>query len=79
MKAASLLDVDGDESCDRHHHHGNDTGNFTYEDGEDDKAYEGCADGGCRKCQEPSSYSHEFKGLLYALEDRIAIVIDFHS
>ena len=79
MKPASLLDVYGDEPCDSHHHHGNEAGYLSNEDGKDDKAYEGCTDGSCRESQEPSSYSHEFKGLLYALENWIAIVVDFHS
>ena len=79
MKPASLLDVNGDEPCQCHHHHGNDTGNFPNEDGKDDKAYEGCTDGSRRECQEPSSYSHEFNGFLQTLEYWIANVVDFHK
>ena len=79
MKSASLLDVDSDKACDYHYHHGYESCQFTQKDGKEDEADERCSNRSCSEGEEPPTYSHEFKWLLDALENRIAIVIDFHN
>ena len=48
MKPTSLLNVDSNEACYRHHQHGNKPSEFSQCNGEDDKADEGDTDG-CRR------------------------------
>lgn len=79
VQASLLLEVDGGEPRGCHHDHGDESRQLPHEDGEDDESDEGGADGHGGKGQETASDTHELQGLLKALEDGIAVVVDLHN
>lgn len=66
MKAIALPDVNGGQSNKGKDNHGNEAGQLTQDNGEEDKAEEGHADGNRGKGQEAASDAHKLQRFLYA-------------
>lgn len=73
VKPIALPDVDGSQSDKGKDNHGDEASQLTQDNGEEDKAEEGHADGNCGKGQEAASDTHELQRFLYALVYRIEI------
>ena len=73
VKPVALPDVDGSQSDEGKDNHGDEARQLTQDDGEEDEAEEGHANGDGGKGQESASDAHELQRFLYALVYRIEI------
>ena len=63
VQAATLLDINDNQSSYSHHQHGDEPGEFSQNNGEHDKADERHADRRCRQCEEAATDAHELQRL----------------
>ena len=79
MKSCALLDINGDESNQYHGYHGDESCQFSYQNGKHDEADERHTNGSGSQCQESASDAHQFQWLLKSFENRITFTIDVHK
>ncbi|EJX07691.1 hypothetical protein EVA_04200 [gut metagenome] len=79
MESAPLFDIDGNQSCQGHHQHGDESGKLSQDNGEADKTHKRNTDGGCCERQKTTSNAHKFQRFLQAFENGITFLIHRHN
>lgn len=73
VQSTLLFDEDAEQADSGNDDHGDEAGQLSQDDGEEDEADETCADGTGGKGEETPPDAHELQRLLQALKDRKAV------
>lgn len=79
MKSSPLFDINGDESNQRHGYHGNESCQFSNQNGKHDEADKGYTYSRCCQRQKSASDAHQFQWLLKSFENGITFTINVHK